>query len=84
MAIAATSDNRTVVFADRSGSITAVDIASEAATTSNCGCSPEGLFGIGPSAFRLTGIQDGAFKLFDAARGEILFAPLALTEGAGQ
>jgi hypothetical protein len=82
VAVAATSDNRTVVLADRGGAVTAVDIGSGAATTSDCGCRPEGLFGmgpgIGPSAFRLTGLRDGAFKLFDAARGEILFAPLAL------
>ncbi|MCU1339250.1 MAG: hypothetical protein JWO19_4831 [Bryobacterales bacterium] len=84
VAVAATSDNRKVVLADRSGSVTTVDIGSGAATTSDCGCRPEGLFGIGASAFRLTGVQDGAFKLFDAARGEILFAPLALDAGAGQ
>jgi hypothetical protein len=86
VAVAATSDNRTLVLADRSGSVTAIDISSGTATTSDCGCQPAGLFGIGPSAFRLTGLEGGAFKLFDAASGEILFAPLALTEteGAGQ
>lgn len=86
VAVAATSDNKTLVLADQSGSVTAVDIASGAATTSGCSCQPTGLFGIGPSAFRLTGLDGGAFKLFDAASGEILFAPLALTEteGAGQ
>ncbi len=78
VAVAATSDNRTVVLASRGGAVIAVDIGSGAAVTSDCGCRPEGLFGMGPSAFRLTGLQDGAFKLFDAARGEILFAPLAL------
>jgi hypothetical protein len=85
-AVAATSDNRTLVLADQSGSVTTIDIASGAATTSDCGCQPQGLFGMGPSAFRLTGLESGAFKLFDAASGEILFAPLALTEaeGAGQ
>ena len=86
VAVAATSDNRTLVLADHSGSVTAIDIASGVATTSDCGCQPAGLYGIGPSAFRLTGLDGGAFKLFDAASGEILFAPLALTEteGAGQ
>ncbi len=82
VAVAATSDNRMVVLADRGGAVTAVDIGSGAATTSDCGCQPEGLFGLGPgagpSAFRLTGLRDGAFKLFDAAHGEVLFAPLAL------
>jgi hypothetical protein len=78
VAIAATSDNQTVLLADKSGSVTAVNVGSGAAITSDCGCLPEGLFGIGPSAFRLTGIASGAFKLFDTAHGEILFAPLAL------
>jgi hypothetical protein len=86
VAVAATSDNKTLVLADQSGSVTAVDIASGAPTTSSCGCQPAGLFGIGPSAFRLTGLDGGAFKLFDASSGEILFAPVGLTqtEGAGQ
>jgi hypothetical protein len=84
VAVAATADNRTVLLADRSGSVMAVDIGSGTIVTSDCGCQPEGLFGIGPSAFRLTGLDQGAFKLFDAARGEVLFAPLALSEGAGQ
>lgn len=87
VAVAATSDNRTLVLADRSGSVTAVDAGSGAATTSDCACHPEGLFGIAPSAFRLTGLDGGAFKLFDAALGEILYAPLARvpeTEGAAQ
>jgi hypothetical protein len=88
VAVAATSDNRTLVLADRSGSVTAIDIGSGAATQAACGCVPEGLFGMGPAAFRLTGLDGGAFKLFDAAHGEILFAPLALdvalAEGAAK
>jgi hypothetical protein len=86
IAVATTADNRTLVLADQSGSVTTIDIASGAATAFDCGCQPQGLFGMGPSAFRLTGLAGGAFKLFDAASGEILFVPLALTEteGAGQ
>ena len=37
---------------------------------------------MGPSAFRLTGLQGGSFKLFDATLGEVLFAPLALVQSA--
>ena len=47
VAVAATSDNRTLVLADHSGSVTTIDIASGAATASDCGCQPAGLFGIG-------------------------------------
>jgi len=84
--IAVTSGNRTVVLAGQSGAVTAVDIASGTATVSDCGCQPKGLFGMGTSSFRLTGLEGGAFKLFDAASGEILFVPLAFTatEGAAQ
>ncbi len=86
VAVAATSDNRTLVLAQQSGSLTIIDVASGAVTTSDCGCQPAGLFGMGPSAFRLTGFEGGAFKLFNPAGGEVLFVPLALTEteGAGQ
>jgi len=83
VAVAATSDNLTLVLADQNGSVTTIDIASGAATSSDCGCQPLGLFGMGPSAFRLTGLDGGAFKLFNAASGEILFVPLAVTETAG-
>jgi len=86
-AVAVTSDNKIVIAVDGGGSITAVQLESGAATTIDCGCSPEGLFPIGSSAFRLTSLQGGAFKLFDAALGEVLFAPLALiqsAEGAAQ
>jgi hypothetical protein len=75
-----------VVLADQSGSLTIIDVASGTATTSDCACQPAGLFGMGPAAFRLTGLDAGAFKLLDAASGQILFVPLTLaeTEGAAQ
>jgi hypothetical protein len=87
VAIAAASGNQTLLLADRSGLVTAVDIGSGIATSSGCGCQVEGLFGMGPSSFRLTGLQDGAIKLFDTTLGEILFAPVARvpdTEGAAR
>ena len=86
VSVALTSDSRTMIVADRSGSVTTIDIASGSASVIDCGCQPDGLFAIARTAFRLTGLSGGAFKLIDAASGEILFAPLALaeTEGAGQ
>jgi len=86
IAVAATSHSKTVVLADHSGLITAIDVGSGTATSTDCACQPAGLFGMAPSAFRLTELDAGAFKLFDAASGQILFVPIALmeTEGAGQ
>jgi len=87
VAVALTADNLTVLAVDRGGFITAVRIGAGTGVTVDCACQPEGLFPMGPSSFRLTGLQDGAFKLFDAALGEVLFAPVALgpgADGAGQ
>ncbi len=91
VAIAAASNNRAVLIADNSGAITTVDVATGTATTSDCGCQPAGIFGMGPSTFRLTGLEGGSFKMFDTVLGEILFAPVALvaegtveSEGAAQ
>ena len=81
-AVAVTQDNKVAIAVDLNGLITTVQIESGTATTTDCGCSPEGLFAMGPSAFRLTGLQVGAFKLFDAAVGEVLFAPFALVQSA--
>jgi len=86
-AVAVTQDNKVIIAVNGAGTITSVQIESGAAASLDCGCSPEGLFPIGSSVFRLTSLQGGAFKLFDAALGEVLFAPLALsqnTEGAAQ
>jgi hypothetical protein len=82
VAVAVTADNLTVLAVDRGGFITAVRIGAGTGVTVDCACQPEGLFAMGPSSFRLTGLQDGAFKLFDAALGEVLFAPVALSPGA--
>jgi len=86
VALVVTSDGKTLLLADHSGLVTAIDVGSGTATASDCACQPVGLFGMAPSAFRLTGLDAGSFKLFDAASGQILFVPLALTEteGAGQ
>jgi len=87
VAVAAVSGNRTLLLADRSGLVTAVDIDSGIVTSFDCGCQVEGLFGMGRSSFRLTSLRDGAIKLFDTALGEVLFAPVARlpeAEGAAQ
>jgi hypothetical protein len=81
-AVAVTSDNKVVIAVNGAGTITSVQIESGTTASLDCGCSPEGLFPIGSSAFRLTSLQGGAFKLFDAALGEVLFAPLALVQSA--
>jgi hypothetical protein len=76
MAVAATTGNSSLVVADPRGKITKVDLASGALQTAECGCHPLGLFPMGHSAFRLTGLESGAFEIFDPDTGQVLAAPL--------
>lgn len=79
--IALSFDNRWLALADRAGAIISIEIASGAASTIDCGCAPEGVFGMGGSVFRLTSPASGVVKLFDAAAGAVWFAPPALEAG---
>jgi hypothetical protein len=89
-AIAISFDNQQAVVADASGKLLNIGIASTA-TVVDCGCSPEGLFGLGGAVFRLTGHGASGrneshteLKLFDAATGAVLIVPPALSETGGR
>jgi hypothetical protein len=90
MAVAVAPGNQTLVFADPRGRITQLNLSGGTAQTSECGCSPQGLFPMGHAAFRLNGLDSGAFQLFDSDVGQVLAAPLlhldttASTEGVQQ
>jgi hypothetical protein len=81
VAIALSFDNLRLAAADRGGALLTVDLSTGAAAALDCSCSPEGLFPMGGSVFRLTGLGPGALKLFEAATGDVLFAPLAASAG---
>jgi hypothetical protein len=84
MFAAVTLNNRRTILASASGMITAVDLDTGATSTADCACTPEGLFPMGRNAFRLNSLGFGAFKLFDADTGDVLFAPVTAEEGARQ
>jgi len=76
--IATSFDNRWVVRASRTGTVLAIDTSSAGATTAyDCGCAPEGVFGLGGAVFRLTGAQVNV-KIFDAAAAMMFAVPPAL------
>jgi len=77
-------DNRRVAMADQSGALLSVDLSSGLPQSFDCACTPEGLFGMGGSIFRLTGMRPGALRLFDAASGDLLSAPPAMIAGGQQ
>jgi hypothetical protein len=81
MALALAADDHSAVLADASGLIASIDLAAGTTAVVSCGCSPAGLFPLGQHSFRLTGLSDGAFKLYDARSGQVLFAPVAAEEG---
>jgi hypothetical protein len=76
MAVAAASGNHKLVVADPRGRIMQLDLDSGDVVQAECGCHPMGLFPMGRSAFRLNGLETGAFQLFDSDSGQVLAAPL--------
>jgi hypothetical protein len=84
--LATSFDNRHLTVTGNLGGLFTFDLASGASYGNDCGCSPTGLFGLGGSLFRLTGLKDNAVQVFDAATNELWFVPLAspVTEAAAQ
>jgi hypothetical protein len=85
--VGAALDSRRLIVADAGGLILALDLTSSSLSTQDCQCAPQGLFLMSRSVYRLTGLNQGAFKLFDADQNAVWFAPLALpvqASGDGQ
>jgi len=81
--IAAGLDSRRLVIADSSGTIVTVNLASGSQSSLDCQCSPAGLYPLNQSAYRLTGLGQGAFKILDTNQNAIWFAPLAFSAATG-
>lgn len=82
--IALSAGNDEVVLAERSGSVTTIDIAQHTHSQLNCGCDPEGVFRMGAALFRLTVFNGTTFRLLDASKGDLFFVPLAANAGGAQ
>jgi hypothetical protein len=76
-------DNNSVVTVWDSGALVTSNLVTGASTSADCGCAPTGIFGLGGSAFRLTGLSSGALKVFNSATGEVSYVPLAASSAAG-
>jgi hypothetical protein len=70
-------DNRYLAIAGNLGWLANFDLTAGTLGGGNCNCSPSGLEGMGGSLFRLTGVNDGALKVFDASTNDVWFVPLA-------
>lgn len=83
LGIGVSFDNNSLVMAWDSGGLITVNVAAGTSAGADCGCAPAGIFGLGGSVFRLTGLNSGALKVFDAATGEVWFVPLAASSADG-
>jgi hypothetical protein len=89
-AIALSFDNKLAVVADVSGAILNINLSATTANQIDCGCSPQGLYGLGAALFRLNGTaaaRGGSrteLKLFDASSGAVLIVPPALSLAGGR
>lgn len=77
--LAVSFDNQRIAMADFSGTLTAIDLTGNIASTLDCQCAPGALFGIGGSIFRITDSMLGGVKLFDAENNRVLAVPPALS-----
>jgi hypothetical protein len=83
LGIGVSFDNNSVVMVWDSGALVTVNLVAGASAGVDCGCAPAGIFGLGGSVFRLTGLNSGALKVFDAATGDVWFVPLAASSADG-
>jgi hypothetical protein len=83
LGIGVSFDNNSVVMAWDSGGLITVNLAAGTSAGADCGCAPAGIFGLGGSVFRLTGLNAGALKVFDSATGGVWFVPLAASSADG-
>lgn len=72
--IAVSSDNRWIAAAFHSGSVVTVNARSGIAAKIECDCSPDGVFPIGGSVFRVTSRN---VKVIDASSGSVFEVPSA-------
>jgi hypothetical protein len=79
------TDNQRLVMTDRAGGVLTLDLASGSPTPMaaqmDCGCAPDGVFSMGGSLFRITGLTGSVFRVFDAAAGSVFLVPLAPDSG---
>lgn len=83
ISLALTSDNAWVVLMEPDGGIGQVQLASGAVSIAHCGCTPEGLSGLGGTLFRVSALANGSVKVYDASSGNVWFVPLAFTGAEG-
>ncbi len=73
--IASSSDSQHIVMANHAGYVLNLNLSDGTSSLSRCDCAPEGVFGLGAAAFRLTSPSTGAAKIFDASTNSTSVVP---------
>lgn len=73
------ADNAKLTITGNLGGVQTFDLVSGTAAYTDCGCAPTGLSALGGAVYRLTGIDAGSVKLYDASTGDVLFVPAVIT-----
>jgi hypothetical protein len=77
-ATAAALTSQLLIVADSQGNILTFDLNTGTSSSINCLCTPQGLFPLSRTVFRLTGLDSGAFKILDTSQSAVWLVPLAL------
>ncbi len=83
ISLALTSENAWIVLVEPDGGIGQVQLATGAVSIASCGCTPQGLIGLGGDLFRVSSLANGSVKVYDASSGNVWFVPLAYTGTQG-
>jgi hypothetical protein len=83
LGIGVSFDNNSVVMVWDSGGLVNISLAGGTSASADCACAPAGIFGLGGSVFRLTGLNSGSLKVFDSVTGDVWFVPLAASSADG-
>lgn len=83
--LALSADNQRLTITGSAGGIYTIDLSNRTGTYSVCDCKTTGLAGLGGTLYRISSLENGSLKLYDAATGDVLFVPIANgTEGGQQ
>jgi len=68
-------DNSHLTITGSLGGVQTFDLSNNSGAYIDCGCTPTALAHLGGAVFRITGVESGSVKLYDAATGELMFMP---------
>ena len=79
-ATAAALTAQLLIVADSQGNILTFDLSAGTSSSIDCQCTPQGLFPISRTVFRITGLDSGAFKILDTSQSAVWLVSTCLAK----